>query len=129
MKKRLIGIIFLAAILVAGCSSATSNSTLDAQAFQNKIIEGGVTVLDVRTPGEFQTGHIIAAQNFDVESNDFSAKVSSLNKKATYAIYCHSGNRSALAVDLMKKAGFSSLYELKGGILTWQSAGLPLVTN
>lgn len=114
-------------LLMSGCSSSGPNTQLDAAAFQSEITKAGVVVLDVRTPAEFAAGHIIEAKNIDVESADFDRKISVLAKGSTFAVYCHSGRRSAIAVEKMKTAGFTSIFELKDGVLAWQTAGLPLV--
>jgi rhodanese-related sulfurtransferase len=86
-----------------------------------------VISLDVRTAGEFAEGHLVNALNINVESGNFEAEIANLDKNATYAVYCRSGRRSAVAVDLMKKAGFNNLYNLDGGVIDWSASGLPLV--
>jgi rhodanese-related sulfurtransferase len=52
-----------------------------------------------------------------------------LDKSKTYAVYCRSGNRSGQATALMAKDGFTSIFNLEGGLINWQGAGMPLVTN
>jgi phage shock protein E len=64
-----------------------------------------------------------------VESASFAKSVSSLSKAKSYAIYCHSGNRSKAAMTAMRQAGFSHLFDLAGGISAWQSAGGEVVTG
>ena len=140
--KKLVVILMVGAFALAGCSSkkdstdsASSDSatvsvpSLDAATFQSKIIERGVIVLDVRTAEEFKQNHIIDARNIDVESADFDASISKLDKTVTYALYCQSGRRSAIAYTKMKTAGFLNLYNLDGGMTAWEAAGLPRVGN
>jgi rhodanese-related sulfurtransferase len=88
----------------------------------------GVTVIDVRTPAEFATGHLEHAVNMDIEGGGFSADIKDLPKDGEYAVYCHSGRRSAIAVATMVAAGFTRVHDL-GGIVDWQAAGLPVVTG
>lgn len=120
---------------VAGCSGSTGSSThattqdLDPQAFAARASEPGVVILDVRTPEEYATGHLPGAINIDVEAPDFSDQVAALDKSATYAIYCHSGNRSGVAMDEMARDGFTDLADLAGGITAWAQAGGSIVTN
>jgi rhodanese-related sulfurtransferase len=102
---------------------------LGAADFQAKSAESGVVILDVRTSGEFMMGHIENAINIDVEGMTFEGDIAKLDKSATYAVYCHSGRRSGIAVEKMKDAGFKNLFNLANGIQDWQAAGLPLVTN
>lgn len=87
------------------------------------------TVLDVRTPGEFSSGHLAGAKNVDVEAADFTTRIATLDHNATYAIYCHSGNRSATALTLMKQAGFTHVKDLAGGINAWTADGRPITTG
>jgi rhodanese-related sulfurtransferase len=86
----------------------------------------GTIVLDVRTPAEFATGHLPGAQNIDIEGPDFASGIAALDKTATYAVYCHSGNRSATAMQQMTAASFTHVYDLAGGIGAWQTMGGPM---
>lgn len=129
--KKIIAIISMAsvALLLAGCSSTSSATNLDANAFSKKVSESGVVVLDVRTPGEFMVGHIQGAINIDVEGTHFESEIAKLDKNATYAVYCHSGRRSGIAVATMNKNGFKNLFNLTNGIADWSAHNLPLVTS
>lgn len=126
--KKVIGILAASALLLTGCSESGA-ANLGAKEFQAKASEAGVVVLDVRTGGEFMTGHIANAVNIDVEGMTFDGDIKSLDKEVTYAVYCHSGRRSLIAVNKLKDAGFKNLFNLANGIQEWQGAGLPLVTN
>ena len=124
--KRITTAIVLASTLLAGCSSSSSATDLDSQAFANKISEPGVVILDVRTSAEFAAGHIEGAINIDVEGMQFESGIAELDKGATIAVYCQSGRRSGIAVDKMSKAGFTSLFNLQSGIADWQANGFPV---
>ncbi|HUW77999.1 MAG TPA: rhodanese-like domain-containing protein [Candidatus Nanopelagicaceae bacterium] len=127
--KRTITLALLAVTLLTGCGSSSSIQNMDAQPFSQVAASPSTYVLDVRTPGEFAAGHLVNAHNIDVEANTFDSLVTKLDKNATYAVYCHSGNRSAVATAKMEKDGFKHLYNLNGGILAWGAAGGTLVTN
>ena len=127
MKKKL-AIAFSSLLLLTACS-ASGTTDLTAQEFQSKTLESGVITLDVRTPGEFINGHIAGAMNIDVEGMKFNSEIEKLDKSATYAVYCRSGRRSAIAVQTMKDAGFNSLFNMKSGTEEWSAAGLPLVAE
>ena len=116
-------------LLLAGCSSSSSAVDLGVKEFSAKVAEAGVITLDVRTPGEFMGGFIQGAQNIDFQSGNFENEIAALDKNATYAVYCRSGNRSGQAVKVMHDAGFHNVYNLNGGVIDWTNAGLPLVTN
>jgi rhodanese-related sulfurtransferase len=116
-------------LLLAGCSSSTGVIDLGVSEFSTKVAEAGVITLDVRTPIEFAEGHIEGARLIDFQSGNFENEISSLDKNATYAVYCRSGNRSGQAVKVMHDAGFHNVYNLNGGVIDWANAGLPLVNN
>jgi rhodanese-related sulfurtransferase len=129
IMKKVIALI-ASVLLLAGCSSSASGVTnMNVSEFSQKITETGVVTLDVRTPGEFAEGHIEGAQLIDFQSGNFENEISSLDKNATYAVYCRSGNRSGQAVKVMHDAGFHNVYNLNGGVIDWANAGLPLVNN
>jgi rhodanese-related sulfurtransferase len=116
-------------LLLAGCSSSSSAVDLSVSEFSSKVTEAGIITLDVRTPGEFNEGHIDGAQLIDFQSGNFESEIETLDKSKTYAVYCRSGSRSGQAVKIMSDAGFTNLYNLNGGVIDWSSAGLPLVNN
>lgn len=126
--KKLLAVVAVSALFLTGCGSVAATN-LGAADFQKKASEAGVVVLDVRSSGEFMTGHIANALNIDVEGMTFDGDISKLDKAATYAVYCRSGRRSEIAVGKMKDAGFKNLFNLTSGVQEWQAAGLPLVNN
>jgi rhodanese-related sulfurtransferase len=126
--KKIIAVLAASALFLTGCGESGATN-LGAQDFQSKTTEPGVVVLDVRTSGEYMAGHIANSINIDVEGMTFDGDIKSLDKDATYAVYCHSGRRSVIAVNKLKDAGFTNLFNLTNGIQDWQGAGLPLVTN
>lgn len=81
-------------------------------------------LLDVRTPGEFDAGHIAGAENIAVET--LSQNLSSIPTDKPIVLYCRSGNRSATATQILKDAGFTEIYDIDGGTNAWSAAGLPL---
>jgi rhodanese-related sulfurtransferase len=121
--------LFAAALLLAGCSSSSSANNLSVTEFSTKAAEPGVITLDVRTPGEFAEGHIEGARLINFQSGNFENEIATLDKNATYAVYCRSGNRSGQAVKVMQDAGFTKVFNMNGGVIDWANAGLPLVKN
>jgi rhodanese-related sulfurtransferase len=126
--KKVIAVLAASVLFLTGCGSSDSKN-LGAQEFQAKTSEPGVVVLDVRTGGEYAAGHIAKAINIDVEGMTFDGEIKSLDKDAHYAVYCQSGRRSVNAIKKLQDAGFTNLFNLEKGILDWQGAGLPVVTN
>lgn len=98
------------------------------QAFMDQMVkEEKVQLLDVRTPGEYSGGFIKGAVNMDFNSDAFEEEIGKLSKDIPVMVYCKAGGRSAQAADLLESKGFKKIYDLKGGILAWEHAGLGIV--
>lgn len=82
--------------------------------------------MDVRTPGEYASGHLPNAILIDFNQPDFMQKMHQYNNNAELLIYCASGNRSYRAMLLLTKAGYTRVYDLIGGISAWRSAGFKI---
>jgi phage shock protein E len=116
--------------LLAGCSSdSEAVSTVAPPEFVTAMAEPGTVIVDVRTPAEFAAGHVDGAVNIDVESGSFATQIEALPKDTTYAVYCRSGRRSAVATGQMADAGFTSVVNLDGGLVDLQAAGAPVVAG
>jgi rhodanese-related sulfurtransferase len=87
------------------------------------------TILDVRTPGEFEREHLRDAVNLDVSAGVFRERVARMDRGKIYLVYCQSGPRSANAAEIMAELGFAKVYTLRGGIAKWKDAGYPVVTG
>ena len=83
-------------------------------------------IVDVRTAGEFNTGHIAGAVNIDYTSAQFTADVSLLDKSKRYLVYCRTGVRGAAATQVMIGLGFSNVQNMAGGITAWIQDGYPV---
>lgn len=83
-------------------------------------------VVDVRPMADFNQGHIIGAIN--IPSNGFANQLKQLerHKSRPIIVSCRSGAQSAQACATLRKAGFEKVHNLRGGILAWQSANLPV---
>lgn len=119
-------------VTVFSFAQTSKNSTkqniqlVSPKLFNERLQQGGVVLIDVRTPGEFRKGHLKGARLLDIFSDDFEKEVNKLNRTASYMIYCGIGGRSAECTEMMRKKGFTSVYELDGGIKRWQSEGFPV---
>jgi rhodanese-related sulfurtransferase len=128
--KKLISILGVSVFFLTGCgSSSESVINQGVTEFAKTVSDLSVVVLDVRTPAEFMSGHLANAINIDIEGMQFNSDVSKLDKSKTYAVYCRSGRRSAIATDEMSKLGFKTLFNLEGGTGAWSAAGQTLVVN
>jgi rhodanese-related sulfurtransferase len=94
---------------------------LDEVEFAEKLdADGNGILLDVRTPEEWDSGHIVNARHIDFFNPEFPKEIEQLDKMKNYYVYCRSGNRSGKACDLMASSGFTGeIYNLQGGIMGW----------
>ncbi|MGT2959013.1 sulfurtransferase [Streptococcus bovimastitidis] len=77
--------------------------------------EQSLELLDVRSPQEFQAGHIQGARNFPLNH----IKTFKGNQKKTYYVICHSGLRSKRACQHLNTMGYQTV-NVKGGMSRWQ---------
>lgn len=116
-KIMILGI--FSALFGSACSSQGVES-ISANELQENLDNG--VLLDVRTGSEVSQGYIDAPEiEFaDVNKVDFKSKIASLDKEATYYVYCRSGARSSKASKIMADLGFTNVYNVKGGIMSWR---------
>lgn len=84
-----------------------------------------VVVIDVRTPEEFEDGHLADAELIDIQAPDFDDRIAELDPDVTYVVYCRTGSRSARAVQAMADIGIEDLYDA-GGFADLAAAGVPI---
>ena len=113
--------------VILSCNGQTSKNsqTIDAKAFAEKIaVTPNPQIMDVRTPEEFAAAHIDDAKNVNWLGDSFVAGSEKLDKTKPVFVYCKSGGRSQNAVSKLEELGFTTIYQLQGGILKWDAAGL-----
>ncbi len=103
--------------------------TINQKEASEIIKNGGVAIIDVRTPEEHGTSCLEGSVNIDFLDKSFPTKIESLNKNGKYLVYCGSGGRSAQAAKLMDQKGFSDVSNLDGGIMAWLEKGMPVIRN
>ena len=84
-------------------------------------------ILDVREMNEYSGGHIVNA--IHIPLSNLNSRLSELEKfkDKKVIVSCRSGHRSGNACANLKKAGFTEVFNLRGGVTAWQNANLPLV--
>lgn len=139
-KTTFLAIIIVASTILFSCegnsqvksTESTSNSEQKTEATKGAVqnisqeeflkiqSEGKALVMDVRTPGEVADGHIKGAAIFaDINGSTFQEDIAKLDKSKPYLVYCRSGARSGRAAQMMIDAGFTTVYNLNGGISNW----------
>ena len=126
MNRCLLAVALL--VMVATASLATDVTPLTATKAQELIQNTPeLVIIDVRTPNEYQSGHIKNARNIDFYGRDFQQRLDTLDKTIPYLVYCRSGRRSNVTIKYLKQVGFETIYHITDGIIDWQNSGLPLV--
>ena len=121
----------MAAILLLTAAPTVSAAAQDiervnaAKAAEIARTTPGVVILDLRTPDEFNSGHLPNAKNIDFYKADFKTRIASLDRNATYLVYCRSGRRSGVTLDFLRDVGFGRVYHLDGGVIAWRAPGCP----
>lgn len=97
-------------------------SRVSAQALAEQLANQHVTVIDVREPVEYASGHIDGSLNIPL------ARIAQADLPAgPLVLVCHSGNRSGRALEMLKAQGHPHpLADLEDGVPAWEQAGLPL---
>lgn len=89
---------------------------VDAAGAQEAVARG-VQIVDVRSPGEFQLGHIPGAINVPIEQ--FEGQASGWDRGSEYVVYCATGARSQMAIDIMNRLGFTNVKHFNAGLVAW----------
>ena len=126
MKLQLSLLLILVFALFSCKGQTTPNyATIPALTFAEKIKSTpNPQILDVRTPEEFTSQHLDKARNFNWNSDDFTGAVAKLDKNKPTFVYCTVGGRSKKAAEKLQTLGFREVYNLDGGIMKWNAAGL-----
>jgi rhodanese-related sulfurtransferase len=114
--------LFLSVIALFSCK-AQQKTVLDAGEFEKAMQQKNIQVLDVRTSGEYQNGHIQNAlqANWN-DKTEFNSRVQHVDKDKPVYVYCLAGGRSAAAANWMRSNGYKEVYELAGGMNAWRAA-------
>ncbi len=98
---------------------------LDVANFNNAIKGKVGTLIDIRTPKEYNDYHIPGAKMIDYKNDNFKTEFGKLDKKVPVLIYCRSGARSGRATKVLEKMGYK-VYNLDHGMIDWKKNGMPV---
>lgn len=104
----------LLVLVIAGCLFGMSGDVDSAKA--RELVGNGATLVDVRSPEEFASGHIEGAINVPV--GELAGRAAEIPKDKAVVVYCRSGARSARAKGALQEAGFKDVYDL-GAMSRW----------
>ncbi|RLF58776.1 MAG: rhodanese-like domain-containing protein [Thermoplasmata archaeon] len=138
--KALIGVVLISIVILQGCTTTEDDSPysktqtlLDITAIesyyliQNNTENPNFIIIDIRTPEEYESGHLADSIIIDYYESTFEKDIDQLDKEKTYLIYCRTGRRTGLAMDIMEDLNFLNVYNMLGGITQWETEGLPII--
>jgi rhodanese-related sulfurtransferase len=112
MKKILF--IFLIGLALLGCKQEARQVKMPITEFSQQDLKKRDLLVDVRTPGEYQEGHLEGAVNIDWMAADFVSKWDTIDRDRKVYVYCKVGGRSAEAAQLLDSLGYD-VVDLTGG--------------
>lgn len=113
-------------LILSACNSNAQPVNLSVADFETSIAQTSIQLLDVRTPGEYESGHLGNALLADWNNREeFKKRVKALDKNIPIYTYCLSGARSNAAAAWLNENGYTA-YNLAGGINAWKRAGKPV---
>lgn len=128
--KYLVSLLFLTTTIMSCAQNNPNKSsielTISTTAFSAAVKQPGAQILDVRTAGEYQSGHIANALQANwLDPKEFKNRTQHLDKSKIIYIYCQSGGRSASAQAALMEAGFK-VVNLEGGMSNWRMQQMPV---
>lgn len=128
--KMIFLLVFASILLLAitsGCvvsekpSEKAQYTDISVQQAKGMIDRGEVFILDVRTPEEYDAGHINSSKLIPLQVLD--KRLDEIPRDRKLLVYCRTGHRSAQASEILVNNGFTQVYNMKGGIIEWTGAG------
>ena len=118
--------VFLLAGFLGACQSSASAQIkqVTVEEAQTVVSSKDVQFIDVRTSEEFSGGHAAKAKLFPLDS--LGKDLEKLDKNKPVYLICRTGRRSQSGAEILEKAGFKELYNITGGTVAWEKAGLPM---
>jgi len=126
-RYKLINLSLLA--LISFTAKAQQVKQFNSIEFQKIVSSKKGTLLDVRTTGEFASGHIEGAGQLNYYALDFKQKILLLPKDQPIYLYCNTGYRSKRAAEILAENGYKQVYNLEQGIMDWNLNNLPVVVE
>ena len=107
----------LSVLLFTGCGNSSFESITATEA-KVKLEDENAVLVDVRTPFEYEEGHIEGAININSETLEITVEEKLPDKEVPIIVYCRSGNRSKEAADKLVDLGYKQVYDL-GAMSNW----------
>ena len=95
--------------------------TVSVAAVKEELKKHEFVMLDVRTPEEYNAGHLKGAINLNYYDADFQKKLAAMDERKKVVVYCAVGGRSGQALTQMDALGFIYVLNMKGGYNAWKT--------
>jgi rhodanese-related sulfurtransferase len=117
-----VAVLFILLLLLKSKLSSVPKENISNVSEAKALMDSGkIQVLDVRSDSERRQGRLQPSMHIPLDR--LSKEMGKLDKEKLVLVYCASGNRSAMALNMLKRAGFSQVKHLEGGLSAWISAG------
>lgn len=116
--KKVVMLVFVLVLLLAGCSSEISFEKIEPEKAYERLQNEEILLLDVRTDFEYADGHIPGSELLPYDLIPDQMETLYPDKEQTIFVYCRSGNRSETAANSLVELGYSNVFDL-GGIINW----------
>lgn len=115
--------LFTTAVLASEAPQISQQNLLEVLKTPNN----NIVLIDVRTEAEYNAGHVAGAINMSHDTIEENIAFLEQYKSSEIVVYCRSGRRTAIAIDVLAKNGFSNLQHLTGDMNGWLEAKLPVI--
>jgi len=127
LRIMVVGILLLASLIAVGCTQQGSYTDISPAEAKQMIDENpDLIVIDVSP--HYAAGHLPGAVNYYLGDGSLDAAIPTLDKNATYLVYCHVESVSRQGAQKLVDAGFMNVYRLEGEYAAWVDAGYPIET-
>jgi phage shock protein E len=123
--QRLLLCCFVLLLFVVPAYAAVARNLSPQEAFALVGQRNDLYLLDVRTPGEYQQTRLEGARLIPID--EFAKRLAEVPKDRPILVYCAVGSRSAQVVNYLARQGFPEIYNLYGGIYSWEQTGYPVL--
>ncbi len=129
MKRTLktLSLIFFIALVSGSCGKGSNDGSTLVTPEELAQKQDNIVLIDVRTPAEFEQGHLENSVNINISDSSFEEEIGKLDRTQPVYVYCKVGGRSAKAASILQEMGFEEVYDLKGGIQNWERRGMKVV--
>ncbi|MBD0850650.1 rhodanese-like domain-containing protein [Maribacter arenosus] len=115
---RLVVLMAVTLLINLGCSQIKERHITEV----SKAELDTVVLVDVRTPKEYNAGHLENSLNINWLGDSFKSDIQKIDKDKTIYVYCRSGKRSSDATRYLDSLGYKNVYNLRGGYIAYMSA-------